>query len=94
MEVFRKKAENYHLKLANRIHEKYTRESFLVKAQLSQLLFRGFYAQSLEKLFSRADFSGPNQKKFINAHKTFWKQIQGVFCEKMFLKIAVRTLAS
>ena len=70
MEVFRKKAENYQLKFAVKIHEKYTTKSFLVKVQLSQLLFRGFYVRSFEKLFSRADFSGPNQRNF---HKTFWQ---------------------
>ena len=80
--------------LQSKYIKKYTRSSILVKLQLSQLLFRGFWVRLLENLFSRADFSGPNQISLIMLTKTFWKQLQQVFCEKRFFKIVARKLAS
>ena len=91
LEDFRKKAKSWRLKFAVKIHEKFT-SLFLVSLQLSQLLFRGFYKRVLENLFSRADFIDPNQMGVIILTKHFESSL--VFCEKMFLKIVARKLAS
>ena len=91
LEDFRKKAKSWRLKFAIKIHEKFT-SLFLVSLQLSQLLFRGFCKRVLENLFSRADFIDPNQIGVIILTKHFGSSL--VFCEKMFLKIVARKLAS
>ena len=40
----------------------------------------------LENLFSRADLRGPNHISLIILTEALQKHLQGVLCEKMFLK--------